>query len=310
MTHGKNSSNVRPLHQLTGGRKWLIGVPNTMATRQWKIRFRSEALNTQNIPEHVRASGLYCPACGKGQVLSRRCVYCGCAFACYVIMETPAASGEKQQPGTSGSSASIKQGRSSRFFPLYKTTIDNFTALSLRIRVIAVCVLLLCAILAAIGIIQYQNSVQKQYTQNFILALYGIKSGMSMTGMICAGEYSAWKEGVPSETPVSGEIDSQATADLATVKAEVDALMAKTENPPSEYRQSALTLRKLYALYGTMNAEILSSPDFLSRCKADVAAAHEDFSREIENLKTQMPGALTEAFKKAGQKYDLRFMEL
>jgi hypothetical protein len=224
-------------------------------------------------------------------------------------METPTAPGDNQHPGTSASSASKKQEGSSRFFPLYKTTIATFTSLSLRIRVIAICVALLLAILAAIGIIQYQSGVQKQYTQNFILALYGIKSGMSMSSKVCEGEYNVSKE-EPSATPLSGEIDAEATADLATVKAEVDSLMAKLGPPPAKYGQSALILRKLYALYGTVNVKINSSPDFLSRCKGDIAAANVEFSREIEHLKTQMPGALTEEFRNAGKKYDLRFMAL
>lgn len=308
MRDNKNT-NVPPSIQHAGVRKWLIGVPDTMATLQWRIRYRSEALKSDTIPEHIRSSTLYCPACGKGQKLSQRCVQCGCAFARYVIMETPVTPGNGQQQRASVSPASMKKERSIRHY-LYSTAIDNFTALSLRMRVIAISAALLLAMLVSIGFSQYQRSVQKQYTQNFILALYGIKSGISMTSKVCKGEYNGSKGAVPSDPPASGKIDAQTKADLQTVKTEVDTLMARLETPPAKYGQSLLILRKLYALYGAMHVNITSSPVFLSRCTGDIAAANVEFSRELEHLKAEMPGALTEEFKKAGTKYDLRFMAL
>ena len=35
-----------------------------------------------------------------------------------------------------------------------------------------------------VGIIQYQRYVRKQYAHNYVVALYGIKSGMNLTGLI------------------------------------------------------------------------------------------------------------------------------
>jgi hypothetical protein len=41
-----------------------------------------------------------------------------------------------------------------------------------------------------------------------------------------------------------------------------------------------------------------------------MVAAKKGFSREIMNLKGEMPAPLADEFRKAGKKYDLRFLGL
>lgn len=292
------------------GRKWLIGVPKAMATLRWRITFRSEALSGKKVPEHIRTDGVYCPACGKGQSFSHQCEFCGCSFACFVIMETPGMTPEKQKSGVTALPTSPAQGRFSWFpVPIF-TYLSNFGIISRRAHMAAVGTALVILVALVGGAAYYRSHAQKQYAKNYVLAVYGIKSGMSMVRRVCEGQYSAGKEGgMPVASPSAG-IDSQASSDLGTVKAEVDRIMTHIGTPPAAFAPADQILRKLYLLYGNTNSLIVSSKGPVSQCRAHVRTADEDFLREIENLKAHLPAQLSEEFRNAGKKYDLRFMKL
>ncbi|HIJ94832.1 MAG TPA: hypothetical protein HPP94_03655 [Desulfuromonadales bacterium] len=283
-------------------RTWLIGVPKAMATIPWKIAYRSEALKSTHVPPHIRSGGMHCPACGKGQPFSRRCTFCGCDFACFIIMESPLSQKRKKSPG------SRNNHRKKRSFAFSGNVTSRLSALPLRYRVLAVAGALIAALLVAFALVQYQRSVRKQYTQNFILALYGIKSGISLTTLVCEGDYNAWKGGDSAVSSTGNQTDLQAIADLQTVKIEVDGLVAKIGTAPAEYALSRQILSTMYANYGEISTKLIASTEALSNCKPEAAATNEKFMRDIESLKAKMPASLTKEFKKAGLKYDLRFM--
>jgi hypothetical protein len=160
------------------------------------------------------------------------------------------------------------------------------------------------------GLAQYRSHLQSQYLQDYVLALYGINSGMEMGRRVCEGKYKAWKGGIPVDATGSGSIDPRTLADLNQVKTEVDGIMGKVGNPSKEYEQAARRLQNLYSIYDRINTQIINAPDTLSLQDMEIVAAREGFSREIKNLKAEMPAPLTDAFRKAGQKYDLSFLGL
>jgi len=158
------------------------------------------------------------------------------------------------------------------------------------------------------GIVQYRSNMQRHYSKNFVMALYVMKSGMDMGERVCNGTSRAWSGVESSATPDLSGIDPETLADMKYVNAETNKIMGELGSPPGEYLQAAQTLRKLHALYEKTNSIVISSPDYLSRNGAEVVAAREEFSLEIENLKANLPAPLTEELKKAGKKYNLRFM--
>lgn len=295
---------------LTPKRKWLIGVPKAMATVWWRFKYRSDALKSQNVPEQIRANGMYCPACGKKQPFSCHCTYCGCIFACFVIMETAGTSGRTPSHGTSSTPNALLQNSRHVVSP-NRTLFRKFSSLTSRGRAIAVSVLLLVITSTITGAIYYQRSAQKRFLQNYVMAVYGIKSGMALTGRVCEGKYAAWKNGkLSGNSGASADIDSQAAADLATVQAEVDSIIRKMGPSPVKYNEAAQSLHSMYRIYEKANTMLVSSAGSRSRCTAEITTAQDNFSHEIENLKLHMPAPLIEEFKKSSKKYDLGFMGL
>jgi hypothetical protein len=234
----------------------------------------------------------YCPNCGYGQPLSESCEYCGIPF-------TPLAADESDAgPGNDSLSSPDKA------LPVIPGRMSP------RFRVIALALLFVSIVSLVAGITRYRSHSQSQFFRNYVLALYGLNSGMEMTGRVSEGKYRAWKEGVTSFVPESSGIDSDTLADLKSVKTEIDVVMEKLDSPPAGCDRAALILRRLYSIYDKSYALIVRSPDSPSLCKRDIAAAREEFSREISDLKVNLPVPLALELRKAGQKYNLRFMGL
>jgi len=174
---------------------------------------------------------------------------------------------------------------------------------------IAACSIFLLLALVVVGTVLYRSHMQKNYSHNYVLALYGIKSGMNLAGVVCDGKYQAWKDGVSSDAPTASRgVDPRAVADLETVKTEINGIMGGMGTPTTEYAQAAQKLQNLYAIYEKLQAMITNYPDSLSTHRAEIVAATEEFSTGIENLKADLPVPLAEEFKKTAQIYDLRFM--
>lgn len=193
--------------------------------------------------------------------------------------------------------------------PLHTTLVRLGTA-SLRARVIALGVMSLLLISLVVGIVQNRSNVRREYAHNYIQALYVIKSGMNLGEMVCKGTFNAWRGVESSAAPEASGIGPQARADLDSVKAAVNKIMGELGTPSAEYSKAARILQKLYAIYEKMNSMIINSTGSLSRHESEIAAAREEFTREIEGLKANLPAPLAEELKQAGKKYDLRFMTL
>lgn len=274
-----------------------------MATCWWRIRYRTDAIARQNVPEQNRTAGMFCPACGKGQPFSDRCTFCGCGFACFVIMQTPGTACIKRQSSDRASHGPTNQTICKQPSPSFKTVLLRFGELSLRARLIMLITAVLFIVVLTGGIKAYRSHLHQRYIYNYVQALYGIKSGIALTNRVCDGIYPAWKDGMSAPAATSIEIDSRALEDLQTIKSEIDSSMGKMGTPPYGYDQAQQILQRLYARYRSRHALTILSADDLTRCKSDTRVVNEVFARDIENLKAQMPAPLHNEFKKAGAKY-------
>jgi len=271
----------------------------------WTVFFWPGSLGKREVPEALSSKGMCCPECRTIQPFFELCPNCGCNFACFVVVE-PDGAGQSASTESSGFGRRPGNGL---FAPL-AAFLSRFGRMPLRVRVMTACLALLLLISAVAGVVRYRSDHHGTYAHRYVLVLYLIKSGINLGEKACDGTYKEWREGVASAAPTYfTEIDSQAVADLKAVKAKIDGIMAEMGDHTDEYEQAAGSLARIYALYEIMNSTILTSRDSVSQHTAELAAAREEFDREIRNLKANMPLPLAQEVKTAGQKYDLRFME-
>jgi hypothetical protein len=277
----------------------LVGVPKRKAPDLWwRIVFWPDAIGKQWVPDHLRSTGMYCPNCRKGQTFGDHCSFCGCNFSCFVVIKTNSDTKTVSTQNKSGRLNAAPKRLHYRLLPWLGKSSPQ-----LRAMIAGVAVLLLASLV--VGTVQYRNSKRKQYVHNYVLALYGIKSGMNLGEKVCDGTYNAWR-GVES---ASSTMHHQALADLELVKAENARIMKMVSSPPKEYNQVARILYKLHENYEKTNSMLINSQDNPSRLKPVFVATEKEFSQGILDLKASMPAPLLEEIKKANQKYKMKFME-
>lgn len=144
---------------------------------------------------------------------------------------------------------------------------------------------------------QYANA--KQYTLNYMRALYGIKTGTDTCEMITRD----LKTKVVTQGVSSVNISTEDEVRLVGLKDRVDKLMSQIESPPSKFIKSDKQIKDLYVIYSSLNSLTLApvgSPENFIRSTSKL---QEDFSEGFKELKADMPPKLSEVFKTAQIKY-------
>lgn len=265
-------------------------------------------MRRHNVSEHLKLRTIYCSLCGKGQSFSDQCCFCKCNFSYFVTIKVNTATLLKQKSYGIRSHDSAQQSRYNELFVYLHSFCIRLRDVSLRNRMIATALTLMFLISVGVGTAKYRSHSHNQYTHNYVLALYGINSGMTLIDKVSKGTYKTWKDGSTLNDTRAVEIDSQTIADLTAVKIEIDSIIKKTGSPPTEYNQAAQILQNLYATYNKTNSLILNSPDSLSMHGMEIVNFQKDFFQEVESLKANMPLSLMDEFKKNSHKYDLRFI--
>jgi hypothetical protein len=187
-------------------------------------------------------------------------------------------------------------------------TAARFGSKSLRFRIITACLVFLSIVAVLSGALLNRKNTERQYLTNYVLGIYGLKSGMIRCSRTCGDIIDEWKKGNSSGLPDKHEISREDKEDMAIVKGQIDLVMRKLENPPGGYAQLSTKLQNMYCNYRELNdlanAPLGRLPSFESKVKE----AKDNFSREIENLKLNMPDQLTEELKRSGIKYNLSFI--
>ncbi len=272
-----HSHRARALRYLM--RPFPVTCPNCAARYQvnWKIR----------LPQNEE---IICSWCAQKQADSDRCVYCGHPFYGY----SPAI---WEQAGNSPSRAKIWDAPSIRI-----------ASVPVRFRIITAFLVFLSIAALLYGSSHNRENGERQYLTNYVLAVYGIKSGMDLCGRTCDGIIGEWKKNDGSAPPADQGASGEEKEDMATVKGEVDRVMRNLENPPEKYAQLSTKLQSMYGSYLKLN-DLANAPsgrlaDFESR----VGEARDGFTGEIADLKSNMPGELAEEIRRSGAKYNLGFI--
>jgi hypothetical protein len=179
----------------------------------------------------------------------------------------------------------------------HKFGFDISARKSMSIAISGVVALLLLSIG---GVYFYNHKIQKQYSKNFVVALYGIKSGTDMNLRI-----SSKIAGAASQSRITSEDE----ADLNTVKAEIDSVMQKLDNRPKKFNKANDILTNMYGVYTRLHSSVVAPSKSQPAFTDSVKKLEGNFQQEANNLKTNLPPELLDEIKQSGNKYkSLRFM--
>ena len=108
------------------------------------------------------------------------------------------------------------------------------------------------ATVCAIFFNQYRSV--DSYSVNYVRALYGIGSGTDLSLKTCEKIASDLKSNGTYDLRISVEDEAR----LTKVKAQVDKLMGKVNEPPAKFMKSKEKLAKLYGIYSNLHSLTLA----------------------------------------------------
>lgn len=243
---------------------------------------------------------MYCSLCGRMFPYAVACPFCKVAFASVLLVYPDQSMPvREEQAGQPEKKNRLLSGR------LGTALAGGLRRITRRVWVGTACSAIAVALILGVA---SRYRAARDYPRNYVLALYGIKSGFDRGSGIGRDLLVQWRSS-SSSALAPPATDGEALAELETVKREVDGVMEELESPPGPLRDASAVLDRLYALYERQNALARApqgSPDTYERALHEV---EEKFTRALEELKATMPVPLREEVRNAGKHYKLGFIE-
>ncbi|ORJ54281.1 hypothetical protein [Geothermobacter hydrogeniphilus] len=250
-----------------------------------------------------KQGSIYCSDCGHELGCENLCLHCGSFFPTYILVQE-------------GRPAVRKQHRSG-FFPVRKPVrraaepargkvdAEKTTGSGIDRRWLAYAVLAVLVVVLAVGATGLYRSHQQQkaYARNFVVALYGIKSGVDLNLKAAAARAAAWRKQEGSMAVLAPPLAEKEQRRLAKVKGAIDTALEALGETPESAAAARKTLDQLYSAYlklYSLNQDNPSSlEDFLDRQNR----LKGKFFKTAETLKNQMPNNIMDELRESVPKY-------
>jgi len=252
---------------------------------------------------------IYCFGCGHELGHDDLCQRCGRLFPDYFVVQTAKPVQRKQQKKSfSFSSRPAREPVEEVTFEevAFEEAAEPRQRTNFKPLAYVALVVLLLVLVGGIGQYYLQQQAKKQYSRNFIVALYGLKSATDLCLGNSAKISSDWKA---SGQAIAPRLSTEQLTRLETVKVAIDEALEKLTETPEEFAASRQQLTKLYQVYLQLKSLNESSPDSLEELSANVAKLDKDFIAAAKQLKNGFPDMLLDELTASVGKYrNLRFM--
>lgn len=252
-----------------------------------------------------KAEDAHCAKCGNDLGSSLHCPSCGELYPDYFVAEAPDVARKKIRKIVEAFSSlkdlSFEWGAKPKAVSGYASKARSATPVSReksrKFAFAAVGVTLLAAVIVLGGWYYMHQKAQQQYAENYIKALYGVKSGMEYGLTACS------KISEEMKARGSARISPEDEIKMGKVKDEVDKIMQKLHDPPGRFDQANEKLVKLYEIYKSVHALAVSPAGSAARISGVASKAENEFKQGTQELKSGLPEELSEALKKGQSKY-------
>ena len=252
-----------------------------------------------------KAEDAHCAKCGNDLGSSLHCPSCGELYPDYFVAEAPDVARKQARKIVEAFSSlkdlSFEWGAKPKSVPRYTSRAKSVTPVSReksrKFAMVVSGLMLLVVAVASGGWFYMQNKAQQQYAENYIKALYGVKSGMEYGLKACS------KISEEMKSRGNARISPEDEIKMGKVKDEVDKIMQKLKDPPGKFGQANEKLTKLYEIYKSVYILAISPTGSSARISGVASKAESEFRQGTQELKSSLPEELSEALKKGKNKY-------
>jgi hypothetical protein len=248
---------------------------------------------------------VYCFGCGQELGSDMLCLSCGSLCPDYCVVQSAKFVVHKQQQ--TGYSFSLPQRSKSpaRAISTPKAVQQNTSKGWLVYTALAVLIL---ALVGGMSKVYLDHKAHQEYARNFIVALYGVKSGTDLNLGLIDNLSSTWQQnmgaGNIAPRPSQKDLDK-----LTVVKKRISQAMDTLNESPEKFAEAREKLDRLHGIYEEIYALNISKPGSLDDYTVSADKLKAKFSKTAYELKRSMPEELSNELKASVAKYtNLNFL--
>jgi hypothetical protein len=248
---------------------------------------------------------VYCFGCGQELGSDMLCLNCGSLCPDYCVVQSAKFVVHKQQKA--GYSFSLPQRSKSpaRAISTPKAAQQKTSKGWLVYTALAVLIL---ALVGGMSKVYLDHKAHQEYARNFIVALYGVKSGTDLNLGLIDTLTSTWQQnlgaGNIAPRPTQKDLDK-----LTVVKKRISQAMDTLNESPEKFAEAREKLLRLHGIYEEIYALNISKPGALDDYTVSADKLKAKFSKAADDLKRSMPEELSNELKASVAKYtNLNFL--
>ena len=268
-----------------------------------------------------RSYEIYCADCGSPLDQHAHCISCGKLYPDYFVTVNPDDVRSKARKAffynkwaaIRGLKISFKIPAFSRsqavthgYSPTRKIIRPSYGTSSLLSRKSAIlsAFLIGAVVLIASGVFAYNSHKSGQiYAQNYIKALYCVKTGVDANLKTCSSLKADWGTASASGKSFYPSINNKDEMMSIKLRGEVDKYMQKLVEPPNKFLQAYENLKKVHKVYLDSDALMQSKPGSLQQFSNSIDGITKNMGLASRDLKANLPESLKEELEVAKLKY-------
>jgi hypothetical protein len=163
---------------------------------------------------------------------------------------------------------------------------------------------LVLVILVVAGTFVYAKfNAEKDYSANYVRALYGIKHGTDLSLKPFEKKASNSENSKNSDRDTTFTLSTKEQSQLNTIRTQVDNLMKKTEKPPQKFVIAREKLNNLYVVYTSICALVLQPSGSTQENVDSAKKLGNEFRKSAQELKSALPKQLSDELENARARY-------
>jgi hypothetical protein len=185
----------------------------------------------------------------------------------------------------------------------FDTSTGRSALLSRRFAIIVTTLIVMCALVAAgIFAFDYQRS-GLNYAENYIKALYCIKTGIDSNVNSCTSLKTEWESATASGKRFSPRISNYDETKSGKLGSEIDKYLQKLSKPPKGFSRANENLTKIHNIYLDSEALVRSRPTTLQELNISLENLNKKMRLASQDLKSDLPDSLKKEMEQAKLKY-------
>ncbi|TYO99012.1 hypothetical protein EDC39_104136 [Geothermobacter ehrlichii] len=250
---------------------------------------------------------IYCAGCGSALGHEDLCLHCGRLYPDYVLVQKEKPAVRKARGG--GFSLEFG-GRSRRHAPVIVADTPAREPVNLRwLWYLAAAALVVVLVAGGIMLLQ-DRQVGSEYSRNYVVALYGVKSGLDQNLKVARDRAEAWRHQQGSARAVAPPIPDKEKKRLAKIRTAVAGALARLQDTPDEYAAARRRLDRLHAIYLKAHQLNMARPESPDGYEQAAGALEREFLETASGLRQEMPPDLRKALNEALPRYrNLAFLK-